>query len=121
MFASIITGSIQQGICLCLAVLVALGWGLVHDSVGVLAMRKVVILGALYTAVSALFQFGAPDVYAHNGNVIHSMLLYDLLPILRVVLLVMNVVFFVYAIVATNRTLSYLRNMDVDQYGHVQR
>jgi hypothetical protein len=115
LWATIVTGILKRVMFFCLAVLAALGWGMVHDSV---AMCMLLILAKVYTAVSALL---IPlYIYWFRNSEKYTMF-FDFLVNLHLILNVINVVFYLYAVIATNRTLRYLRHLDVEDSEKVQR
>jgi hypothetical protein len=115
LWAPIATGILKRVMFFCLAVLAALGWGMVHDSV---AMCMLLLLAKVYTAVSALliplyiYWFRNSEKYTY---------FFDFLVNLHLILNVINAVFYLYAVIATNRTLRYLRRQDDVDSEKVQR
>jgi len=101
-----------QGLLRCLGVMVAMGWGVVRDTLG-MALCKIILLGLLYSGLSLLrYSLEAAASSAHLVSSTEKEELIDLALILEYVIVVINVIFYCWIISSVKSTTEYLRNMN---------
>jgi hypothetical protein len=106
-------GVLKRGVSRCLGVMVAMGWGVVRDSLGP-ALIKIIILGVLYsglTLVRDFFIVAAEDVQTISMSTKYYELM-DFAWILTLLVILINLIFYFWIISALNSTTEYLRNMN---------
>jgi hypothetical protein len=113
MYMGIFMGAVKRGISRCLIVMVALGWGVVRDSLGS-AMRMIVVLGAVYVGVSAaqslMLIFAVEDMKTLSFEEEEE--LFDVVTVLTFVTAALDVIFIMWILDALNGTMEYLENMN---------
>ena len=101
-----------QGLLRCLGVMVAMGWGVVRDTLG-MALCKIILLGLLYSGLSLLWL--SLDAAASSAQLVSSTEqeeLVDLALILKYVIDCINIIFYFWIISSVKATTEYLRNMN---------
>jgi Lung seven transmembrane receptor len=112
MYAALTLGVLKRGISRCLAVMVAMGWGVVRDSLG-RTLCQIVILGLVYSGLTLARDYlvlAAEKVELVNLTEEEELL--DLALILTPLIIFVNVVFYFWIITSLNSTTDYLRNMN---------
>lgn len=113
MYLGIAMGAVKRGISRCLIVMVALGWGVIRDSLGS-TMRTIVVLGAIYVGVSAaqslMIVFAVEDMKTLSYE--EEAELFDIVTILTFVVAALDVVFIMWILDGLNGTMEYLENMN---------
>ena len=112
-FPALVIGVMKRGIARCLGVMVAMGWGVIRDSLGP-ALYKIILLGLLYCGLSA-----ARDVFASVA--VHSVQtisvtseseLINMILILTPMVIFVNFVFYFWMMNSMKATTQYLENMN---------
>jgi hypothetical protein len=113
MYAGIFMGAVKRGMSRCLAVMVALGWGVVSDSLGS-NMRTIVVLGAIYIGVSAaqslMLIFAVEDM--KTLSFVEEEELFDVVTVLTFVTAALDVIFIMWILDALNGTMEHLETMN---------
>jgi mannose/fructose/N-acetylgalactosamine-specific phosphotransferase system component IIC len=103
----------KRGLARCLGVMVAMGWGVVRDSLGA-TMFKIVFLGLLYcgllTARDALAILAVTDVESISTDAEEELI--DVVIVLTPMIIVINVVFYFWIMNSLKATTEYLQNMN---------
>ena len=104
---------LKRGIARCLGVMVAMGWGVVRDSLGA-TLCKIVLLGLIYSGLT-LFRdvfviYSAVNV--ERISLVEEEELLDIALILTPLILIVNLIFYWWIIASLNATTDYLRNMN---------
>jgi len=100
------------GLLRCLGVMVAMGWGVVRDTLG-MALCKIILLGLLYSGLSLVrYTFDAASKSARLQSTTAEEELVDLVLILKYIIFVINVIFYSWIISSVTSTTEYLRNMN---------
>lgn len=106
-------GVLKRGIARCLLVMVAMGWGVIRDTLGG-TLFKIVFLGLLYCGLSL-----PRDIFAVIAN--HDIQsisttqegeLIDLVLVLTPIIIFINLVFFFWIMISFKATSMYLKNMN---------
>lgn len=112
MYMGIFMGAVKRGISRCLAVMVALGWGVVTDSLGS-NLRTIVVLGAIYIGVSGaqslMLIFAVEDMKTLSFEEEEE--LFDVVTVLTFVTAALDVIFIMWILDALNGTMESLENM----------
>jgi hypothetical protein len=93
--------------------MVAMGWGVVRDSLGP-ALVKLIMLGFLYSGLTLARDFfivAAEDVQTISMSTKYYELM-DFAWILTLLVILINLIFYFWIISALNSTTEYLRNMN---------
>jgi len=101
-----------QGLLRCLGVMVAMGWGVVRDTLGI-ALCKITLLGLLYSGLSLLRD--SLSAAASSARLVSSTAkeeIFDLALVLSSVIICINIVFYYWIISSLKSTTEYLRNMN---------
>jgi hypothetical protein len=110
---AIFTGVVKRGISRCLIVMVALGWGVVRDSLGS-TMRVLVVLGAIYVGASAaqslMLILLVEDTKTLSFGEEEELV--DVMMAMTSAVKTLNFIFIVWIIYALNGTMKYLENMN---------
>lgn len=109
---ALVLGILKLGSSRCLTVMVSMGWGVVRDSLGS-TLVKIVLLGLLYSGLALARDFlvvAAESVKTVSTTEEEE--LYDLALVLTPLILVVNLIFYVWIISSLNATTDYLRNMN---------
>jgi Lung seven transmembrane receptor len=112
-FPAMSLGVLKRGVSRCLGVMVAMGWGVVRDSLGP-ALVKIIVLGILYSALTLARDFfivAAEDVQTISMSTKYYELM-DFAWILTLLVILINLIFYFWIIFASNSTTEYLRNMN---------
>eukprot|EP00531_Pseudo-nitzschia_arenysensis_P006341 CAMPEP_0116144828 /NCGR_PEP_ID=MMETSP0329-20121206/16235_1 /TAXON_ID=697910 /ORGANISM="Pseudo-nitzschia arenysensis, Strain B593" /LENGTH=808 /DNA_ID=CAMNT_0003640327 /DNA_START=108 /DNA_END=2534 /DNA_ORIENTATION=- len=112
MYTGLAFGILFQASLRCLGVMVAMGWGVVRDSLG-MTLCKIIILGLMYAGASLLRELF--EAAARPTNLVSSTEeeeLVDLVLVLSLVIFVINIIFYVWILKALSRTTEYLKNMN---------
>lgn len=112
MYTGVLVGVLKRAISRCLVVMVALGWGVVRDDLND-HMRKIYILGGLYTATSLACDILRVMQVVENeviGAEVNSALV-DSTAILTFVVAAIDVSFYMWILDALSGTMMYLENM----------
>ena len=105
-------GILFQGSLRCLGVMVAMGWGVVRDTIG-FAFCKIVVLALLYSGLALLresFEAAAMANRFFSSNEEEE--LFDLALVLALVIFFINIIFYVWIISSFRATTAYLKNMN---------
>jgi Lung seven transmembrane receptor len=124
-YVSVLSGVLKQGISRCLIVMVSLGWGVVRDSLGS-TMRIIIILGAIYIALSAvrdlMIIFAIEDMNTLSLNEENNVV--NIIRILTLVIAAIDVMFILWILDALNNTVIYLETMNqtrkLDRYNKLR-
>lgn len=110
---AVLIGVLRRGITRSLLVMVAMGWGVVRDSLG-LAYLKIIFLGLLYCAMSILqdFFFILADRKVETWSAAADDELYDLGFLAMLGVIVINIIFFFWILSSLTGTTAYLENMN---------
>jgi hypothetical protein len=111
-YTALALAALKTGSSRCLGVMVAMGWGVVRDTLGS-ALVKIIFLGLLYTGLvvaQEFFYIAAEDVQTISLTGKEELL--DLALILVPVIFVVNMIFYFWIISSLNSTAEYLRNMN---------
>ena len=113
MYLGILFGVFKRGFSRVLGVMVALGWGVVRDSLGS-ALRTIIVLGATYIGVSAarelMLEFAVEDLETLSMEAEEE--LFDAATILTFVVSALDVIFILWMLDGLNGTMEYLENMN---------
>eukprot|EP00339_Tiarina_fusa_P001565 CAMPEP_0117049942 /NCGR_PEP_ID=MMETSP0472-20121206/34480_1 /TAXON_ID=693140 ORGANISM="Tiarina fusus, Strain LIS" /NCGR_SAMPLE_ID=MMETSP0472 /ASSEMBLY_ACC=CAM_ASM_000603 /LENGTH=541 /DNA_ID=CAMNT_0004763531 /DNA_START=35 /DNA_END=1660 /DNA_ORIENTATION=- len=111
-YVGVIVGVMKRGISRCLIVMVAYGWGVVRDELGA-TMKKITFLGGLYIAVSVVRDIMTVVATTEIQKISQEeeTELLDVVTILSIVILVIDVTFYLWIIDSLNATMEYLENM----------
>jgi hypothetical protein len=113
LFAALLLGVLKRGISRCLGVMVAMGWGVVRDSLGT-TLIKIVTLGLLYSGLT-LFRDFLVVVAAENVQTLSISTedeLFDFALFLTPMIIIINLIFYFWIISSLNATTEYLKNMN---------
>jgi Lung seven transmembrane receptor len=92
--------------------MVAMGWGVVRDSLGT-ALIKIVFLGILYAGLTMTRDFLVVEAKeVEKVSLTEEEELYDLALVLTPLIIVVNLIFYFWIIASLNSTTEYLRNMN---------
>lgn len=112
-YVGILFGVAKHGISRCLIVMVALGWGVIRDDLGS-TMKKIVVLGVTYVAVTAARDFmivlAVQDLTTLSYD--EEAKLFDVATILTFVVAALDVIFIMWILDALNNTMQYLESMN---------
>jgi len=111
--AAMSLGVLKGGCSRCLGVMVAMGWGVVRDSLGS-ALARIIFLGVLYSGLTLardFFLVAAEDVQTISMSTKYTELM-DFAWIFTLLIIFVNVIFYYWVISASNSTTEYLRNMN---------
>jgi hypothetical protein len=112
MYMGIFMGAVKRGISRCLGVMVALGWGVVTDSLGS-NLRTIVVLGSIYIGVSGaqslMLIFAVEDMKTLSFEEEEE--LFDVVTVLTFVTAALDVIFIMWILDALNGTMESLENM----------
>jgi amino acid transporter len=102
-------GVLKRGISRCLIVMVSLGWGVVRDDLGPV-LRKINALGALYIATSLVCDIFTVVAYTEVQRISQEEEeeLFDVVSILRIVIAVIDITFYIWIIDSLNATMDHL-------------
>jgi Lung seven transmembrane receptor len=112
-FPAMSLGVLKRGVSRCLGVMVAMGWGVVRDSLGS-ALFKIIFLGLLYSGLTLardFFIIAAEDVQTISMSTKYYELM-DFAWILTMLVIFINLIFYFWIISSLNATTEYLRNMN---------
>jgi len=112
MYIAIALGILYQGSLRCLGVMVAMGWGVVRDSLG-LALCKIILLGLVYCGLTLVREL--LNAVAMSAGLVSSTKeeeLFDLSVVLSLVITCVNIIFYCWIISSVRTTTEYLRNMN---------
>jgi len=101
-----------QGLLRCLGVMVAMGWGVVRDTLG-MELCKIIMLGLLYSGLSLLLY--TLSAAASSPQLVSSARkeeLVDIELVLSYVIVCINIIFYCWIISSVKSTTEYLRNMN---------
>jgi len=105
-------GILKQGSSRCLGVMVAMGWGVVRDTLGT-ALIKIVFLGLLYSGLTLARDFLAIAAESvQNVSITEEEELIDLALVLTPIIIFIDVIFYCWIISSLTSTTEYLRNMN---------
>ena len=106
-------GILFQASLRCLGVMVALGWGVVRDTLG-MAFCRIIMLGLLYAGLSLLVELFEAAARANKNFTTTSTEeeLVDLSIVLSLVIFVINIIFYVWIMSSLRKTTEYLKNMN---------
>jgi hypothetical protein len=110
---AIFVGVMKRAIARCLGVMVAMGWGVIRDSLGS-ALAKIIFFGLLYcgvTAVRDVFTMVAVAEVKHVSTN-HEDELIDIVLILSVAIIAINFTFYCWIMNSMSATTAYLQNMN---------
>lgn len=111
-YAAIVLGILFQGSLRCLGVMVAMGWGVVRDTLG-MALCKIILLGLLYSGLTLVRD--SLDAAALSAQLVSSTEkeeLIDLVKVLSFIIICINIIFCCWIISSVRSTTEYLRNMN---------
>jgi len=111
-YTALALGVLKRGSSRCLGVMVAMGWGVVRDTLGT-ALVKIIFLGLLYTGLVIAQEFffvAAEDVQTISSTEKDELL--DLALLLLPIIFVVNLIFYFWILSSLNSTAEYLRNMN---------
>lgn len=105
-------GVLKRGISRCLIVMVALGWGVVRDDLGPV-LNRIRFLGGLYITTSLVCDLFAVVAYTEvqKINQEEEVEFVDIVTILRLAILLIDVLFYVWIIDSLNASMEYLESM----------
>lgn len=105
----VMVGVLKRGVSRCLIVMVALGWGVVRDSLGSV-LYKINFLGGLYIATSLVCDIFAVVAYTEVQRISQEEVeeLFDIVSILRIAIAVIDIIFYIWIIDSLNATMDYL-------------
>mmetsp|Transcript_362 Transcript_362/g.852 ORF Transcript_362/g.852 Transcript_362/m.852 type:complete len:277 (+) Transcript_362:2-832(+) len=113
MYPAIVVGVLKRGISRCLMVMVAMGWGVVRDTLGP-ALYQIILLGLIYTGLS-----GFRDIFevvavteVHSISTTEEDELIDLVFILTTVIIAINLIFYFWIMNNLKATTVYLESMN---------
>jgi hypothetical protein len=113
MYIGIILGVVKRGLSRALIIMVALGWGVVRDSLGS-ALRTIIVLTAAYVGVSVsrdlMLVFAIEDMETLSYDA--EVELFDVVTILTFVVAAVDVIFILWILDALNNTMEYLQSMN---------
>jgi hypothetical protein len=113
MYTAMSLGVLKRASSRCLGVMVAMGWGVVRDSLGN-SLVKIIVLGVLYAGLTLARDFFivvADDVKTISMSTQYFELM-DFAWILTILVIFINVIFYFWIISSLNATTEYLRNMN---------
>lgn len=105
-------GVLKRGSSRCLGVMVAMGWGVVRDSLGT-TLIKIIFLGLLYSCLTLAREF--LEIFAEavqKKSLQQQEELLDLALVLTPIIFVVNAIFYCWIISSLSSTTEYLRNMN---------
>jgi len=110
---AVVVGVLKRGITRSLFVMVAMGWGVVRDSLGY-AYLKIIFLGVLYCAMTMLRDFFAilavDKLESWSAGAEQELL--DLAFLATLAVVAINLIFFFWIITSLSNTTEYLKNMN---------
>jgi len=112
MYIGVSFGILFQASLRCLGVMVALGWGVVRDTLG-FAFCRIVTLGLLYAGLSLVVEIF--EAAARANKVFTTSTeeeLVDLALVVSFVIFVINIIFYVWIMSSLSNTTEYLKNMN---------
>jgi hypothetical protein len=113
LFAALLLGVLKRGISRCLGVMVAMGWGVVRDSLGT-TLIKIVLLGLLYSGLTLFRDFlvvvASEDVQTLSVSTEEELI--DFALFLTPMIIIINLIFYFWIISSLNATTEYLKNMN---------
>jgi len=111
MYIALALGTLFQGCLRCLGVMVAMGWGVVRDTLG-MTLGKIILLGLLYSGLSLLRD--SLVAAASSAHLVSSRQEeeYGLAQVLYFVIIFINIVFYYWIITSVKSTTDYLKNMN---------
>ncbi|GKY93988.1 hypothetical protein MPSEU_000365600 [Mayamaea pseudoterrestris] len=111
-YLGIILGSMKHGSARALLVMVALGWGVIRDSLGT-ATKKIISLAVVYVGVVAsrglVILFAVQDMQTLSFQT--EVKLFDAATILTFVVAAIDIIFVIWILVALDGTMQYLEGM----------
>ncbi|CAJ1961071.1 unnamed protein product [Cylindrotheca closterium] len=113
LYAALGLGVLKRGISNSLGVMVAKGWGIVRESLG-LALAKIIMLGLIYTGLTGFRDFSliVAEEDVEKISVTEETELFDIALILTLVIMVLDLIFYFWILDSLNATTDYLRNMN---------
>lgn len=112
MYIALVMEILFQGLLRCLGVMVAMGWGVVRDTLG-MALCKIILLGLMYSGLSLLRDsLTAAASSAQLVSTTEKEELIDLALVLSSVIICINIIFYCWIISSLKSTTEYLRNMN---------
>lgn len=112
MYAALTLGVLKRGISRCLAVMVAMGWGVIRDSLG-RALFQIILLGLIYSGLTLARDYlVVAAVEVERVNLTEEEELMDLALVLTPLVIFVNVIFYFWIITSLNATTEYLKNMN---------
>jgi mannose/fructose/N-acetylgalactosamine-specific phosphotransferase system component IIC len=110
---ALVFGVLKRGLARCLGVMVAMGWGVIRESLGA-TMFKIVFLGLLYCGLTAardaLAVLAVTDVQSISTGEEDEII--DLVLVLTPMIIVINVLFYFWIVNSLKATTQYLQNMN---------
>ncbi|KAG7361464.1 seven transmembrane receptor [Nitzschia inconspicua] len=113
MYTAMSLGVLKRGVSRCLGVMVAMGWGVVRESLGS-ALSRIIVLGLLYSGLTLARDFfivAAEEVQTITMSTKYYELM-DFAWILTMLVIFINLIFYFWIISSLNSTTEYLRNMN---------
>jgi len=115
MYIALVLAILFQGSLRCLGVMVAMGWGVVRDTLG-MSLCKIILLGLLYSGLALLRDsLKAAALSAQLVSSTEEEELIDLALVLSSIIICINVTFYCWIFSSVNSTTEYLRNMNQSQ------
>eukprot|EP00980_Cylindrotheca_fusiformis_P013777 scaffold3556_cov190-Cylindrotheca_fusiformis.AAC.12 len=110
-YIGVVAGVVKRGVSRCLIVMVALGWGVIRDSLGSVLYR-INFLGGLYIATSLVCDIFEVVAYTEvqRINKEEEDELFDVVTILRIAVAVIDIIFYIWIIDSLNATMDYLES-----------
>jgi len=112
MYIALVLGILFQASLRCLGVMVAMGWGIVRDTLG-MVLCKIIMLGLLYFGLTLVRD--SLDAAASSAQLVSSTEKKELVNVARVlsfVIICINIIFYCWIIFSLRTTTEYLRNMN---------
>jgi hypothetical protein len=108
-------GVLKRGVSRCLMLMLALGWGVVRDELGPV-MKRINFLGGLYIVASLVCDIMTVVAYTGVQKLSQEeegmlLLLDSMVSILRIVIFLVDVIFYIWIIDSMNATMEYLDSM----------
>jgi len=110
-YAAVSLGILKKGSSRCLGVMVAMGWGVVRDSLGT-TFFKIIFLGFLYSGFTLSREFLEIAAEAVQMKSLQEEELLDLALVLTPIIFIINLIFYCWIISSLSSTTEYLRNMN---------
>mmetsp|Transcript_23423 Transcript_23423/g.26104 ORF Transcript_23423/g.26104 Transcript_23423/m.26104 type:complete len:810 (+) Transcript_23423:83-2512(+) len=105
-------GVLKRGSSRCLGVMVAMGWGVVRDSLGT-TLIKILALGLLYSGLTLAIEFlEIAAVAVQKKSLEEEEELLNLALVLAPIIFIINIIFYCWIISSLSSTTEYLRNMN---------